>query len=150
LSVDLRAGAIVHTYIATIDPPKDKLGLIARIDQDRDSVHLFLIHTELPKFIQEQPKLIKGVTKIDKDEHSFLDYDSWLRFGEIHACQYSTLLRQIREKERCFLGYVSERLLKHLIGLIPKCPELSPNRQRAYCSALSSDPRLIQPHEKSI
>jgi hypothetical protein len=137
LTADIRPGAIVCTYISTINPPKDKLGLIAHIEPDRDSVALFLIHSELPKFIQNNAKLIAGVTSIARQDHAFLDHDSWLRFGDVHSCRYSELLRQIAAKERCFCGYASTELLERLIKLIPLAPDLPPKKQKRYCETLS-------------
>jgi hypothetical protein len=136
LTPDLRPGAIVCAYIATITPPKDKFGLIAHIDIERDSAALFLIHSELPKFIQSQPELVKGVTKIDKLSHPFLNYDSWIRFGDVHACSYSNLVRQAGDNPRLFCGYASNALLERLLSLIPESPELSPRRQAKYCDSL--------------
>jgi hypothetical protein len=136
LTADLRPGAIVYTYIATITPPKEKFGLVAHIDIERDSAALFLIHTELPKFVQSQPDLVKGVTKIDKLNHPFLDYDSWIRFGDVHACPYSNLVRQAHSNSRFFCGYASNALLERLLKLIPESPELSPRWQNRYCDSL--------------
>lgn len=127
-------------YIATITPPKEKFGLIAHIDSEKDSAALFLIHSELPKFIQSQPELIKGVTKIEKaDGHDFLDYDSWLRFGDVHACRYSEIVRQVTKNPRKFCGYASSQLGVRLLTLIRDCPELSPRWQERYCTALTEN-----------
>jgi hypothetical protein len=138
LTADLRPGAIVWTYIVTIDPPKEKFGVVAYIDPDRDSLVLFLVHTELPKFVQSQPELLTGITKIDRANHTFLDYDSWLRFGDPHACNYSEVARAISKGSAKSMGYISAELLARLIELIPKSSELSPRWQGRYCSALTA------------
>lgn len=124
------------TYIASINPPKDKFGVVALIDAEKDSVILFLIHTELPKFIQSEPELLKGITRIDRENHPFLDYDSWLRFGEPHSCRYSEVTRAISKDARRFHGYISGALLARLLELIPRCSELSKRWQDRYCGAL--------------
>jgi hypothetical protein len=139
LTADVRPGAIVCTHISTINPPKKKFGLIAHIDVQRDSVVLLLIHSVLPEFIKNSSTLIKGVTKIPKADHQkFLKYDSWLRFGEPHACSYASLVAQVGFDQGCFCGYATDALLKQLMELIPKCPELSARWQGRYCDALAS------------
>lgn len=142
MSPDIRPGAIVLAYVASIYPPKDKFGLVADIDVGRDSIVLFLIHSELPKLIESVPALAKGVTKILRREHQFLDYDSWVRFGEPHACSHSALLQQIRDGERRFFGYASVSLIEQLLSLIPACDELPRKKQVRYCNALATDERI--------
>lgn len=144
MTPDLRPGAIVYTYIPTIDPPKKKYSVVAHLDTERDSAALFLIHTELPKFIQQSGVLIKGVTRIDQAAHTFLKYDSWLRFGEVHARSYSELVHEVGSDPECFRGYASDALIKRLLELIPACPELSQKWQVRYCTSLSS---VAQPAE---
>lgn len=112
--------------------------MIAHVDSERDSAVLFLIHTELPKFIQDSSTLIKGVTKIEKADHGFLRYDSWIRFGEVHARPYKELRRQADEDVNCFCGYGSNALLARLIALIPHSPEIPPRWQQRYCEALTA------------
>lgn len=142
---DLRPGAIVHTYIAAINPPKHKYGLIAHIDPARDAATLFLIHSELPRLIQNDPTLAKGIARVLQAEHQFLEYDSWMRFGEPYTCQYSDLAAQVQRGERCICGFVSESLLRRLLALIPDCDDLPPKKQRLYCDSLATDPRLRAP-----
>jgi hypothetical protein len=132
---DIRPGAIVHTYIATIPTPKNKFGLISHID--RDSVVLFLVHSELPKFIQDSPALMTGVAKIHVADHpSFLNKDSWIRFGDPHAVRFTELARQIHAGERCLCGYGSERLITRLVRDVPGSKELAPIWQKRFCNDL--------------
>jgi hypothetical protein len=71
----LKPGQVLYLFCEFTHPPKDKyVLLVCRTDPPM----LFIVNSEIPRFVQARPELLASQVKLSPGDYPFLDHDLFL------------------------------------------------------------------------
>ena len=113
----------------------DKYAIVARVDPD---LLCLLICTEVPAFASRNPNLKRCYIAIDREDHSFLSYDSWVDCNDTKD-EYTLLkLTEVYAQDpSCYVGEASINLLKKIQGGVQTSPTLERRKKSSIGSSLA-------------
>jgi len=130
MSSNLHIGAILHLYCSFTRPPKDKFLVIVCLDP---KPLLVFINSRINTLIQRNPDLAQCQIVIDAENHTFLDYDSYIDCSEVCSFQQDHLEEQAKSQ---FKGTVSSQVLSEIDAAIQKSPLISTRQLSWIAQAL--------------
>lgn len=115
--------------------PYLKYAIVARTDPD---VLMLMICTEVAAFAQNNERLRRSYVEIDRANHQFLDYDSWVDCNDAKD-EYSLLaLNEVYANDAsCYVGDVSREVLRKIVGGVDTSAKLERRKKASISRALS-------------
>lgn len=113
----------------------NKFAIVARTDPD---ILMLMVCTEIAPFARNNDKLRRSYVEIDKTNHKFLDYDSWVDCNDAKD-EYSLLaLKEAYANDAsCYVGDVSRDALRKIVGGVDTSVKLERRKKASISSALS-------------
>lgn len=118
----LHIGAILHLYCSFTRPPKDKFLIIVCLDP---KPLLVFINSRINALVQSNPDLAQCQILIDAENHTFLDYDSYIDCSDVCSFPIDCLEEQVKDQLK---GTVSSGVLSGIKKAIQKSPLISPRQ----------------------
>ncbi|HEY8780290.1 MAG TPA: hypothetical protein VIM16_01645 [Mucilaginibacter sp.] len=129
---NLVIGAVILTYVADTNPPKEKRLIVVGESYDHISVATIYINTELNFNVFPTKELQDLNPEFVAEGRDYLDHNSHVDCSSLHALNKDFLSGIIRADPSRVLGNVSEDDLKQIRGLIKSAKTIKPALKKTY------------------
>jgi hypothetical protein len=130
----LKAGAVLYLRCDFTDPPKDKYILVACVT---DPPKLFLINSEIPRFVAKRPKQKASQVKLKASDYSFLQRDSYVNCAEVVDVFDEDAIRNqlMSQVSRC-KGEITQNTKNAVIAAVKRTRQISDYDKELITAAL--------------
>jgi hypothetical protein len=129
---NLVIGAVILTYVADTNPPKEKRLIIVGESYDHVSVATIYINTELNIKVFPTKELQDLNPRLDAEGRDYLNHNSHVDCSSLHVIKKEDLGRIIETDPTRVLGNVSENDLKMIKSLIKSAKTITPGLKKTY------------------
>ena len=130
----LKPGAVIYRFCDFTKPPKIKYLLVLQVQTD---TVVFVINSEINRFIQSKKCLRDAQIVIDQASHSFLDYDSYIDCTDIEQIDTACLVEEIMQDLNILKEPITAELKVKVIATILDSFTLSPSDIASLIASLS-------------
>lgn len=127
----IEVGGIYLLAVTFTRPPKDKFCLCATADP-----WLFLVNSELNRFIEDRPDLRAQQVTLPRAGHPFLRQDSWIDCSDPCSIAASDIERQLAADPSRFKGMANQSVLRAVLLTVAASRTLPQRKKDRITDAL--------------
>ncbi len=132
----VKPGAIIKLNVQMDDGKLHEKRFVV-IDVNIDTVTL-VINTEISRFIENKPHLLKCQVLMKVDEHPCMEYDCHVDCSRARLYSEEEVRNQLMGNPKWILGEISESLRDEIMNALKHSNQISPIDVAQYCDSLSS------------
>lgn len=131
----LEPGVIIYTYCPFTTPSKDKYHLVCCCDP----LLVLLINSEISEFIACRPTLKACQVEISKEEHPFLDWNSFVNCIDAHSAYDISFFKKQCESnfDSFYRGNISPNCIRDVIIAVNRSPTMIPKHKKVIAKELN-------------
>lgn len=126
IKAKIKPGSILHLFCDFIINPDNKFVVVAHIDLDDDFLLVFLINSNIPAFIANDP--IRAACQIDllRSKYKFLDHDSYLNCDKLFdSLDIETVVDHLLKRQRDYKGRLKKGEVIEVLQAVKLTPTIS-------------------------
>lgn len=131
----LKPGEIILVDCPLVDPPHDKFVVVLCLEPKP----LFVfINSKINNFVRNRQALLNAQVTIDRQNHQFLDHDSYIDCAEPFTWSIEDFEKQLQQETERKKRQCSESVIRRIIDAINTAPTIALRDKAAIASALNS------------
>lgn len=132
----LKPGCVLRLEVKFPKVTKPKFLIL--VAEDDHEYLTFIVNSEIHRFIQNQPSLLRCQVSIDAGSHHFLDYDSHVDCNQIWSIKREEVIHELMENLAGIQGEISEEVRSQIIAAVKFAKTIETDKKNRIIAALDS------------